>query len=494
LRRVGKKPKQAPETMLDQHIRSIGFSTREQYETWCRALGFPIVLQKHRKQLAREIAVANSLRQNSLRHAQEPRARDALGWVLDACNGEDPANIRVAHIEYVAKRLKQADASCSAERPSAQVLLDIVQHVSKQNAKLFFEPVLASPRFAQSHDNTFLAGLMLLSAYQSRWIRPIQDWKPCSYNPRRQFSSLIHHLFDRHKEMPECMISAWFSGMQKEAISLREWCVQVGSGAGLKGCRLPIPYTRKLSKSFSSSPADLTIPEALRWAQVLSLGGSKRLADAMVATRLGSDFSHDDFWNTVLSWFIDHPMLDPVHIGPVIDYLHQERFVNVEGANGENVQGPRQPNLSMKGRSPESLLEQVTRWHRELAKTSAQKIRTWNMTNIQPLRLTEGTVGEPNFKIWTIRELVTQQSLVNEGRKLKHCVASYASSCAKGHSSIWSMELEQSSVVEKRVTIEVNPGTRQVVQIRGKLNRHPNQQELNIIRRWATAAKLVLRT
>ena len=120
MRRVGKKPKQAPETMLDQHIRSIGFSTREQYETWCRALGFPIVLQKHRKQLAREIAVANSLRQNSLRHAQEPRARDALGWVLDVCNGEDPANIRVAHIEYVAKRLKQADASISAERPSAQ--------------------------------------------------------------------------------------------------------------------------------------------------------------------------------------------------------------------------------------------------------------------------------------------------------------------------------------------------------------------------------------
>jgi hypothetical protein len=183
-----------------------------------------------------------------------------------------------------------------------------------------------------------------------------------------------------------------------------------------------------------------------------------------------------------------------VHIGPVIDYLHQERFVNVEGANGENVQGPRQPNLSMKGRSPESLLEQVTRWHRELAKTSGQKIRTWNTTNIQPLRMTEGTVGEPNFKIWTIRELVTQQSLIIEGRKLKHCVASYASSCAKGHSSIWSMELEQSSMVEKRVTIEVNPGTRQVVQIRGKLNRHPNQQELNIIRRWATSAKLVLRT
>jgi hypothetical protein len=108
--------------------------------------------------------------------------------------------------------------------------------------------------------------------------------------------------------------------------------------------------------------------------------------------------------------------------------------------------------------------------------------------------MTEGTVGDPNFKIWTIRELITQQSLFVEGRKLRHCVASYVSSCAKGHSSIWSMELEQSSVVEKRVTIEVNPVTRQIAQVRGKLNRLPNQQELNIIRRWTSEAKLVMRT
>ena len=106
--------------------------------------------------------------------------------------------------------------------------------------------------------------------------------------------------------------------------------------------------------------------------------------------------------------------------------------------------------------------------------------------------MTEGKIGEPNFKIWTIRELLTQQSLFVEGRKLRHCVASYVSSCARGQSSIWSMELEQSSMVEKRVTIEINPATRHVVQIRGKLNRHSNPQELNILRRWAAEAKLVL--
>lgn len=185
-------------------------------------------------------------------------------------------------------------------------------------------------------------------------------------------------------------------------------------------------------------------------------------------------------------------MLDPVHIGPIIDYLYQQRFVSVPAENANSAPGPKQPNLSMKGRSPETLLEQVLRWHRDLAKSSGQKSRMWSTTNIPPFRMTDGKIGEPNFKIWTIRELHTQQSLIVEGKKLRHCVASYVDSCAKGRSSIWSMELEQSSVLEKRVTIEVNPNTRQIVQVRGKLNRLANPQELKILRRWATETRLVI--
>ncbi len=246
--------------------------------------------------------------------------------------------------------------------------------------------------------------------------------------------------------------------------------------------------------AFSADGKPLKLRELCQGAYTVLSSGCLISPSRHNRQRVGSDFSQDEFWNTVISWFIDHPMLAPVHMGPVIDYLHHERFVCVEGENANVADRPLQPNLSMKGRSPELLLEHVVRWHRDLAKNSGQKIRIWNTTNIQPFRMTEGTVGEPNFKIWTIRELITQQSLFIEGRILKHCVASYVSSCARGQCSIWSMELEQSSVVEKRVTIEVNPATRQIVQVRGKLNRHPNQQELNLLRRWATEAKLVLHT
>jgi hypothetical protein len=117
----------------------------------------------------------------------------------------------------------------------------------------------------------------------------------------------------------------------------------------------------------------------------------------------------------------------------------------------------------------------------------------WRPSNIRPFRLAEGKMGESSFRIWTIRELTTQESLLAEGKKLKHCVASYASSCAKGQCSIWTLELEHDSVREKRVTIEVNSATRFIVQARGRLNRLPDHQESSILRRWACEANLGLR-
>jgi hypothetical protein len=53
---------------------------------------------------------------------------------------------------------------------------------------------------------------------------------------------------------------------------------------------------------------------------------------------------------------------------------------------------------------------------------------------------------------------------------MRHCVASYAQSCALGHSSIWTMELRTRAGVEKHQTIELTRD-RFIVQCRGKQNR-----------------------
>ena len=94
-----------------------------------------------------------------------------------------------------------------------------------------------------------------------------------------------------------------------------------------------------------------------------ALGGDARLTEAFVATQLGRAFEHDDFWVTVIRFFIANPLLDRCHVGPIVDYLQHQRFEAsvLLVAPGVRERQP-QPNLSMHGRAADALLRQVKRW------------------------------------------------------------------------------------------------------------------------------------
>ena len=146
----------------------------------------------------------------------------------------------------------------------------------------------------------------------------------------------------------------------------------------------------------------------------------------------------------------------------------------------------------MKGRSPETLIRQVDNWHRSLAKDNCHQFQQWAPHGIQALEFMEGSLKGGNLKIWTVRELLSSKALLSEGRQLKHCVATYASSCAAGHCSIWTMELESLQSHSKLLTIEVLKRSQSICQVRGKHNRLATANELKIIRRWADTAGLHL--
>ena len=152
-------------------------------------------------------------------------------------------------------------------------------------------------------------------------------WKPQTHNSRRQFASLARHLFAEWP-VPAFMDSGWFLGNGRGAIQQQEWFLHVGRGQNIRTADLPLPYTKRMAHHFMQAPADLTVEAALRWGQIHGLGGSERLARAVLGTRLGTSFGHDDFWITVLQFFIANPMLDLAHVGPIIDYIEQQRFVS----------------------------------------------------------------------------------------------------------------------------------------------------------------------
>jgi hypothetical protein len=130
----------------------------------------------------------------------------------------------------------------------------------------------------------------------------------------------------------------------------------------------------------------------------------------------------------------------------------------------------------------------VERWHRELGRTSGAERLYFRRSGVKELSLKTGKDGE---NVWRIRELLSGAELIAEGRVMKHCVASYAHSCAQGMASIWAMELDTQAGTEKRQTIEVTRAG-VIVQCRGKQNRLPTQPELDIVREWARLAGLTL--
>lgn len=340
-------------------------------------------------------------------------------------------------------------------------------------------------------DSRYIRGILALIRDSSQWLRSLAEWRPRSHNPDRQFSSLARHLFAEY-DVPIFMDQAWLQGNRTH----QEWFKHIGRGGNIRTAPgLPIPLTKKMAHHFLEAPQDYSIEAAVLWGQVHALGSDRRLADALRETRLAQDFHDNDFRSSVLRFLASNPMLDPVQIGPIIDYIWHEKYENQIIFVGRGVaedRGPAQPNFSLRGRTVASLLRQVEAWHRQLGRESKAKDIAWKHSAIDDWQFIEGTREAQNMKIWQIRELLSGRELTAEGRSQRHCVASYAQSCLAGKCSIWTMDVETEIGKEKRVTIEVCNADRLIRQVRGKNNRFPTQKEKEIVRRWATRENLTV--
>ncbi len=478
-----------PDPDLIRHIRSLGLQTVAEYRRWCADNGFGRGLQKHWRVRCRERAHATRSVADArlLQKKQERRRPDQV--IRKICNG-DLTERDVTQPELLA--ICRAVAGQKKHTIDRRILTPLLLHVQSRANLLTPQPVIE--RFGHQAGNTYAEALARVAAHRRWWLRPLADWKPRTRNARRQFASLLRHLFARY-DVPQFFDSAWFAGSGGDAYRQQCWYVQVARGTNIRRCDLPIPYTKKMSHYFMQAPSDLTVNEALRWGQVHALGGDARLARALLGTRIGQTFEHDDFWITVVRWFIGQAMLDTESYGPIIDYVQHQRFGPRPAAQirvRHDDPPPPEPNLTMNGRTADSLLRQVTAWHRRLAGDNTYQISEWRPSGIDAFEFLEGAEQSQNLKCWTIRELLSSRALFAEGRKMKHCVATYASSCARGASSIWTLEIESFEGRAKVLTIEVRNAARQICQVRGKANRSATDKERAILRRWATKAGLTI--
>jgi len=452
---------------MRNHIRNLGLPDKSAYKAWCRKNGFSSSFSKGFQALRREKALVRAKDADSLLKKRK-RPRNALTTLREILTGKKGVTGYPSGQQYWAQIMQYQ------KEGAPRIFFELLEHIL--NYKIWKEKISFN---GESFD--IVAGIYRLCQYRKHWVRSFKDWDPRTHNPRRQFASLARHLFAKYS-IPSFLDCVWFNDT-----AYIPWFWHVGQGGNIRTLNTPVPVTKKIAHHFLQAPDGYSIVNALRFGQIHSLQGDQRLVEAINQTNLGESFLHEDFWSSVIKFFVQHTMLDRNQVGPVIDYLQNQKFAQQEvwvDRGRRELQPPPQPNLSMKNRDPGVLLRRVEEWHNRLnrVKVRGSGNRQWEKTGIKPLHFETG--HDKNLKIWTIEELLTEKELAVEGRKMNHCVASYAHSCVQRRSSIWSMSLETFQGIQPQLTIEVNQW-KTIVQARGKRNIPPTTQQKNIMKRWA---------
>ena len=450
---------------IKKYINSLSFKSEAEYLQWCNVNNFSTNFQKTQHQINKEIKTRNlEIFNESMKRHRKIKTFCAL---IDFIRKNK--NIKTNTIE-------------SSLRPDIHKNFIGIYESSKHWGveDLYLDTLEHLDKVSKLTQNNYFSKILSVVLYHEYWIRDLLDWKPNSHNTDKQFSNLIRYLLTKY-DIPLFMDSAW-NDVQLESDRYRDWFIFIGNGGNIrKANHLIMPLTKKQANYFLQTPENYSIPHAFKFAQIMSEGGSLRLANTLRPTQvMNIDSNKDLFCLSVIKFFIDNPMLDMAHIGPIVDYIWHVKYSNVDP----------QLNFSMNGRTPESLLNAVERWHRQLGKEKKGGDLNWERCSIKEFEITYGKKEKDNLRTWKIIELTSSKELAKESRAQKNCVSSYANSCYNKQCSIFSLRLfsGQDESFEVKTTIEVRK--KEICQMRNIYNKLPSQQDLNIINLWASKENL----
>jgi hypothetical protein len=355
---------------------------------------------------------------------------------------------------------------------------ELILTLEKNRCRFWDRPAAEATSFRMSLEN--------LIRQHSKWLRPLETWKPSSKNAQRQFADLIRHLLAKYS-IPLFMDEAW--GVWRDTPRI-DWWIHVAQGGNIRTApNLPTPLTKMMAHQMMQAPSNYTINAAIRWGQIHALGGNERMVRGLLDSTLctSGDFQNDEFWLSFFRWIIANPMLDSAQYSLIIDYVRNQKFVTPIGGIA-----PPQPGFSFKDRQANTLVRQVEEWHERLrregrAQERQKKSNSWeHHPKIQDFQVAFGP--DNNQTYYQIVQLLSNNELSAEGSRLKHCVYSYGWSCASGRTSIWStrrLSHPSNSSFELLGTIELINAENRVVQFRAKNNARPGDQAFKILNQWA---------
>jgi hypothetical protein len=148
-----------------------------------------------------------------------------------------------------------------------------------------------------------------------------------------------------------------------------------------------------------------------------------------------------------------------------------------------------------------TLFDRMVEWHDESNVDLQKKDLSWVKDStindyeekIMARVVIDGKDAQMLSHTLNLFELTTYKDLKNEGDKMKHCVASYASNCAQGKCKIFSIKKNDMVIAGDKHTATIEVVNRRIVQIKGKRNQSVDQSTISFIKRWAEKNNLTLK-
>lgn len=313
------------------------------------------------------------------------------------------------------------------------------------------------------------------------------------YNLKKQIVALIDHILVRYRpplflyrsvltvERVARIFGKPALKAEREEHAERqyaEWFLTIASGRSLAKS-VDTGMTKRECHWFLQAPESNTIPENIRWAKMRAAEVSDVCSERILSRFLPETWEQlgereADLYRALTGFSDDGKGSDS---WDVIDFL--VAVIEI-------------PSFSFKGRTAGSLRKLCDEWHRTGFSGRIAKYMSWSRT-FQPWHM---ATSKHDIRV---RELTTNRELAAEGRKLQHCVYTYASYCSRGESAILSFRWYRKGANHpddevNRITAEVDKRTREIWQIRGHKNRRPTAEELAVVREWAASFGVLIST
>jgi hypothetical protein len=317
-------------------------------------------------------------------------------------------------------------------------------------------------------------------------LRPAEKYATRSYNLANQILGLIDHLFGRYRAptflyqamLNPCghgvVVGPWRTELPlQERQTHRAWLLAALRGESVAKAMKGV-LTKMEAHWFMQAPHENTIVENLFWAKCAAAGLPGSMSEFLTqhfGEISGRQLLGDRTDDLIRFYAQAHSEMGRYDLREITDFVREAM---------------RHKEFLLKGRTFESVRKLSEEWHRNFFGSILGQFQCWKPMFDGPW---EAEIKRVNVFAY---ELTNNRMLIAEGRKQRHCVGTYTTNCVEGFSRIVSLRFYAGDAELTRLTIEIKPKERQVVQIRGTGNRHATDDERKAIRRWAGDHGLVL--